>query len=817
MPSDHTHKNINGNSLIICCLILLAFAFRAAFLWFQPYSGDEATYVNIGVHNLFNHFDPNNFIHPALYYYFTSFLYGIFFLTGHFLRFFQTDTDFLIFFLNNPQVFFALARLISVSFSVLTIYLVYRISRKWFSPPTVYAIVLLMVVSYPDIWIAREASMYSMSSFLVLLAWFFLYRLQSCFNLKNFLVAAFTLGLAFSSDFYALLLVPLTIWLINNKGDTRILNTRSSFDRIILFFGISLSVFVIFNPFFIFNFYGFLRDSAFQYSTIYKADLGRTYQPWFYLSFFVKQGVWGVFVLMSFIIGSFHILFHDRKKWLLLIYPWMLFIAFSLFHNQANRYAANAMPFVFLIVGNLLDACIGFTKKSFKRIFYVFLVLVAFSAFSKDLMLFTRGNDPINFYREQSHAWTKAHIPKGSGFLMYINTIPFIESRLMPLLTDKRKIKDTVSAFYGSYPELKDDYRLHFFDRRMLEQNSYPEFIRKNNIDYVILSDRDEEAVFLEWLRNKGVFLKGFGPYNRGDRNFRFHIRVYDVRDPVKFTPPLEKAIPLQKKVIPVNKIWHFIFLPMIIFIGIKTASDDFASSKIANKLVILGILYSFLIYALCWSVFFISRVAPMPAIFSNMQISLLYGFDKWCVNLALAVIAAYLLWHFNMWGAGDAKLFICYASLIPIGRYSKIYFHGYFASFFLLLAIFIPAAVFLFFKAVTYFIRHFGSYKFKKPSWDMIIGKAKKVHWTRAAKVVLGFFVFFLAFRFIVPYFTGAPGARQGFALWIAGALKSLVLVIILVPVFKKMVDFYVERTSQATTPFALWMFLGVLLVWFF
>jgi len=40
--------------------------------------------------------------------------------------------------------------------------------------------------------------------------------------------------------------------------------------------------------------------------------------------------------------------------------------------------------------------------------------------------------------------------------------------------------------------------------------------------------------------------------------------------------------------------------------------------------------------------------------------------------------------------------------------------------------------------------------------------------------------------------------------------------LIMVLFLIFKKTVDLYTERTVQKTTPFAIWMFLGALIVWF-
>lgn len=299
---------------------------------------------------------------------------------------------------------------------------------------------------------------------------------------------------------------------------------------------------------------------------------------------------------------------------------------------------------------------------------------------------------------------------------------------------------------------------------------------------------------------------------------------------------------------------FNIIFLPIILFIGFITSYEDFKTSKIKNKWVILGLSYSLSIYLFIWILGKLGLVGSY----------LIWNFDKWCINLLISTVVAYLLWHFKMWAAGDAKLFICYSALIPIGQYSKVYFNYYFASFLLLLAIFIPATVFLFLKSMVYFIKKFDFSEIKKKIPKLVKEKFTKFNRIEIGKVLLGFFVFFLflrilwqhsynllskilpnqnilvlisllafpqlskifkknikfmpiAFIVLLAYFSFkiAYSWRQSI-LEIGNIFGRSMLIMILFPLFRKVINLYEERTIQKTTPFAIWMFLGVLIIWF-
>jgi len=305
--------------------------------------------------------------------------------------------------------------------------------------------------------------------------------------------------------------------------------------------------------------------------------------------------------------------------------------------------------------------------------------------------------------------------------------------------------------------------------------------------------------------------------------------------------------------------LYSVIFLPLILIIGLITSRDDLFTSKIRNKWVLLGLSYAFIVYIVSWSLYFLSLLASVALLQNPIQY-LIFNFDKWCINLIISIAVAYTLWRFKMWGAGDAKLFVCFSALIPMGQYTKVYFKYYFASFLLLQLIFIPATIFLLVRSCLYFMKRFDLKITKESAKDFLRERFNGKGLIVAGKIIFGFLVFLLFFRILRVEFTNFVGkfltnqtllvaislvifrplsqifrknAKFMFAIFfflilymifkkvqpipqIVSTLSGSVYVMVLAPAVKWITDLYVERTTKKTTPFAFWIFLGVLLAWF-
>lgn len=139
-----------------------------------------------------------------------------------------------------------------------------------------------------------------------------------------------------------------------------------------------------------------------------------------------------------------------------------------------------------------------------------------------------------------------------------------------------------------------------------------------------------------------------------------------------------------------------FLFDLLLIIIaailGLIIVFEDTREKKIKNKWIILG----FKLGSFCYLALFVWSVLGYMRIYSPESLNF-YQFRYFFyvfANSCLSIITAYLLWHYRIWPAGDAKLFSLFAFLIPLKYYSA-GFLPYIPSSALLINIFIPAFAF--------------------------------------------------------------------------------------------------------------------------
>ncbi|PLW80692.1 hypothetical protein C0585_01230 [Candidatus Woesearchaeota archaeon] len=102
-----------------------------------------------------------------------------------------------------------------------------------------------------------------------------------------------------------------------------------------------------------------------------------------------------------------------------------------------------------------------------------------------------------------------------------------------------------------------------------------------------------------------------------------------------------------------------YYFLPMILFLGIITSYEDIKFGKIRNKWIILALIYSFLINSILIFHNYFNNSFKVDYI---MELS---------INLLFAIIIGFGFYYYDIWSAGDGKLFITFTSLIPLAMYS--------------------------------------------------------------------------------------------------------------------------------------------------
>jgi len=120
-------------------------------------------------------------------------------------------------------------------------------------------------------------------------------------------------------------------------------------------------------------------------------------------------------------------------------------------------------------------------------------------------------------------------------------------------------------------------------------------------------------------------------------------------------------------------------FLPGIILLGIMTSIEDIKQGKIRNKWIITALAYSIIVYAGLISFYLLG---------DGIEVSYIV---ELITNFLFAIAIGFGFWYMKIWTAGDGKLFIGFAALIPLTMFSLGH-QKWMPSLTLLFNIFIPA-----------------------------------------------------------------------------------------------------------------------------
>lgn len=99
-----------------------------------------------------------------------------------------------------------------------------------------------------------------------------------------------------------------------------------------------------------------------------------------------------------------------------------------------------------------------------------------------------------------------------------------------------------------------------------------------------------------------------------------------------------------------------YLLLFLVFFIGIITSYEDFKYTKIRNKWILFGLVGGAVIYL------FALAYKLMPLHFLYILL----------INTLISLLIGVIFWYFDWWSAGDAKLFMIFAWLVPVQAYSR-------------------------------------------------------------------------------------------------------------------------------------------------
>lgn len=148
-------------------------------------------------------------------------------------------------------------------------------------------------------------------------------------------------------------------------------------------------------------------------------------------------------------------------------------------------------------------------------------------------------------------------------------------------------------------------------------------------------------------------------------------------------------------------------FVLIILLIGAVAVYEDIHRGKISNRWIKVGLKIGAVLYLIL--LLLSVRGWLGKGIFGHLF--LYYPPDHYgqiATNIILNILVAYLFWQYRFWSAGDAKLFILFASLLPLEYYTNGLL-PWFPSSALLINIFLPVFAFLSVKIILHSLKATG------------------------------------------------------------------------------------------------------------
>lgn len=475
-------------------------------------SGDENQYIDISFQILFNRLNPGFFQHGALYSYFVSFLYFLFYWFAKFTGMIPSASNYVWLFLEHREVFFMFARLVSVGFNLLTIVLVYKIAKDLADQKTGVVAACLFACLPFSISTALTASPYSATTFFILCSMFFFLKVLKDPCIKNFLWLGGVHGLAIASDFYAFILFPVYILVLCVKcygHKFRLIRIA----EIAMSLAVALAVFCLVNIYLVINFKDFLSGFASQVQTIRFSEYGHFHSKLYYIG--LLSGMPYGMLVPFFLLCPF-IKIKERPGCLVLWVFALLFLIFlSFIKIQLPIYMSHALPFIVLTAVVTLFNLIKYFapwKRSVLWILYgCFFVFFSWRGFDLDV---------YNPYADEAGQWVRNNLPEGSKILCHPGIAYFPEQKA-GMFPDQRMFAEALEKYYQSRPGR--GFQMLFGN---LVEESFGYYIEEQQVDYIVASERDYDAFAADWMATNAQLVKA---YCLGSDTSVCPIRIYRV------------------------------------------------------------------------------------------------------------------------------------------------------------------------------------------------------------------------------------------------------------------------------------------------
>lgn len=494
--------------------------------------GDETEVVNHALRFGSGDLNPHRFQYGSFFQYLLFVIYGLYFCLGYLLGWFSSINAFALSFIQDPTVFYLIARSLSALFGALTVLTVYAIGRKLGGEAAGLGAGLLIALCYEHAVHSHYATVDVALTFMFSYA---LYRsLLTVENpsMKNILFAGLAAGVCIGIKFNGIFAVVGVLYaVIAGQKDMPFLKSVFSSKSLAALFAVIAGHFLV-SPYFYISFPAAFEEIR-QLRTMHAAD---SFTLFSHISR-VATNYFGIPAGALCVAGFLRMMILKNRRIWVLILPNIFVLFFLSLHSSVQpKYMLQTFPFFAVAGAFLLNELTGRLKNK------VLITIIWIAVLAHPFYLIVNWN--IEHSQKsvtlQARGWIEENIPINSKLLIDNagNRGPNLENSpenikiqyeralkhgLMKAEYLKLKLMMTPKVYYRIYEIANpagfraDDYERYLLWQDTEEIGFAPEYYKERGFDYIIVTNR----FFKEMDRPGFILLKEFKSRTRGIRIYR--------------------------------------------------------------------------------------------------------------------------------------------------------------------------------------------------------------------------------------------------------------------------------------------------------
>jgi hypothetical protein len=492
--------------------------------------GDEAEVVNHAVRFGSGDFNPHRFQYGSLVQYSLFFLYCAYFGIGYILGHFSSVHQFAVHFVEDPTLFYLIARGLSASLGAFTVVIAYLLGKRIRSDEVGLLSALFVALSYQHLIHSHYATVDGALTFFFTCAVYQCLLLCSDGRLVRYLIAGFFIGLVLATKVNGVFALVAFVTAHMVREDDTIFLKKIFAPQFWLGIG---SVFIghfIAGPYF----YSNLNSALSAMENLRALHAFSGFSLWNYVKAFT-QDYWGIPLGILCFAGFIRCLLTTKKKLRVLSYTAAAVLIFASLHRYVEaKYILYSLP-LYAVLGSyaLMEWCAPLKKRYLFLILLILLVHPVYRAVQWD---YDHAQRSITL---EAKEWIENHIPRNTKILLdnvgnagpKLENAPrnvrhqyqrAVEHNLLKAEYLKLKLEITPQIYYditqidssGGFRE--DDYRRYRLWQDTEEIGHPPDYYRDRGFAYIIVTDR-----YFSAMGDSFTAIKEFTRNSRGIRIYK--------------------------------------------------------------------------------------------------------------------------------------------------------------------------------------------------------------------------------------------------------------------------------------------------------